>query len=111
MGNGGGVADNERRRRHGGDETLPGVRNGELEGWSGDVSGVDRTGGGGGSTHTSRRMIRTVPIDWRQNMVRGWSTLESYRVVEFKIILPATRSLCTSSLSEVKSYFTTLQLL
>jgi hypothetical protein len=35
MWNGGGVPDNERRRRHGGDETLPSVRNGELEGQEG----------------------------------------------------------------------------
>jgi hypothetical protein len=54
LGNGGGGADNEWRRRHGGDETLPGVRNGELEGWSGDVSGVHRMWGGaeGAGRHT-----------------------------------------------------------
>jgi len=43
---------------------------------------------GVGSTRASRRMIRTVPIDGRQNgrtMVHGWSTLESYRVVEITI--------------------------
>jgi hypothetical protein len=40
---------------------------------------------GAGSTHVSRRMIRTVLINERQNgrtMVHGWSTLESYRAVE-----------------------------
>jgi hypothetical protein len=65
MGNGGGGADNEWRRRCGGDENLPGVRNGELEGWSGDGSGVGRTGGR--STQRSLPMIRTVQIDRRQN--------------------------------------------
>jgi hypothetical protein len=58
-------ADGEWRRRCGGDETLPGVRNGDLEGWSGDGSEVGRTGGG--STHRSLPMILTVQIDRMQN--------------------------------------------